>query len=162
MNNIGKNIKKARKSAGLTQEQLAYSCGISSTAVRHWEAGRHKPSREHLHIIARECDVTVEYILHNMDEKDIAEVIASSKDILHNFTIAKAKHNEWECIQPLSLREQNKYQSIISALAMCGYTPETINDIDNFFEFMNPVMESVKNSIELYMQTLNKETEEEK
>lgn len=161
MNNIGKNIKKARKSAGLTQEQLAYSCGISSTAVRHWEAGRHKPSKEHLHIIAKECDVTVEYILHNMDEEDIAEVMSSSRDILHNFTIAKATQNEWKCIQPLSLRVQNKYQSIISALAMCGYTPEAINDIDNFFEFMSPVMESVKNSIELYMKTLNNRKDDE-
>lgn len=41
----GEQLKKARQSLGLTQEQLADEIGASLASVRNWEQGRCKVNR---------------------------------------------------------------------------------------------------------------------
>lgn len=42
---IGERIKKARKSAGLSQADLATRIGVSQPAIANWESGIHDPRR---------------------------------------------------------------------------------------------------------------------
>lgn len=60
-----------------------------------------------------------------------------------------------KCFRRMSVKEEAKYNCIINALTMCGYKFSEINDTDDFFEFMDSPIESLKNSIELYMKTIN-------
>ena len=45
---LGANIRRLRKEAGLTQEQLAEAMGVTTGAVYKWEAGKASPELEML------------------------------------------------------------------------------------------------------------------
>ncbi|MCX7804406.1 MAG: helix-turn-helix domain-containing protein [Planctomycetota bacterium] len=49
----GKRIRQARKSAGLTQTQLARRIGVSITTVSDWENGKYSPAMGHLAALSR-------------------------------------------------------------------------------------------------------------
>jgi len=55
--NIGKLIKSARKSCGLTQKVLAEKLGVAEITVRQYESNKRKPSLETLHNIAHIFDI---------------------------------------------------------------------------------------------------------
>ena len=42
--NLGENIKKARKAAGVTQKELAALLGVSRRTVENWEQRRTRPT----------------------------------------------------------------------------------------------------------------------
>lgn len=73
-------IKSARRSAGLTQLQLAELVGVTSQAVTQWEVGQKRggmtrdvePSIENLLLIARHTGVPIEWLMtgHPLPEKD--------------------------------------------------------------------------------------------
>lgn len=50
---IGKKIRKHRKAAGLTQEQVAGYLGVSAPAVNKWERGSNYPDISVLPALAR-------------------------------------------------------------------------------------------------------------
>lgn len=50
---LGRHIQKLRKRAGLTQEKLAESIGISTTEIGYIELGKHFPRPENLKKIAK-------------------------------------------------------------------------------------------------------------
>lgn len=52
MVNIGPRIKSLRKGAGLTQEEFAALCGISSMSVKNYESGRREVPLETIRRIA--------------------------------------------------------------------------------------------------------------
>lgn len=41
--NLSKNIKSNRKAAGLTQKQVADTCGMADSAIRKYESGKITP-----------------------------------------------------------------------------------------------------------------------
>ena len=43
---LGENIRKLRKEAGFTQEQIAEALGVSVSAVHKWESGKAIPELE--------------------------------------------------------------------------------------------------------------------
>lgn len=53
-------VKKARKSAGISQKALAVSLGVSQPAVAHWEAGYRRVPAQMLFKIAKLCNVSLE------------------------------------------------------------------------------------------------------
>lgn len=61
--NLGKNIRKRRKNAGLTQEQLAEVLGVTTGAVYKWESGRAVPELEMLVDIAEFFETSVDALL---------------------------------------------------------------------------------------------------
>ena len=57
---IAFRIREARRSAGLTQRELAALVGVSSHTVWCWEAGRARPTWEHRFAVAAHCRMDVE------------------------------------------------------------------------------------------------------
>ena len=60
---LGKKIYQLRKLSGMTQEQLAELCDISSTYISHIETGIAKVSLDVLHRISLALSVTPDYFL---------------------------------------------------------------------------------------------------
>jgi DNA-binding transcriptional regulator YiaG len=50
---LPEGVAAARKRLGLSQRKLAAQLGVDPTTVRHWEAGRHRPTQRSLHVIAK-------------------------------------------------------------------------------------------------------------
>lgn len=61
--NLGENIKKYRKSAGLTQENLAEAMGVSVGAVSKWESGSTAPELTVLAALAEFFETSVDALL---------------------------------------------------------------------------------------------------
>ena len=59
-----KNIKEARQSKGITQEQLAKMLGITQGAVAQWENGLTHPSFEMLPKLAEILGMTVDELIN--------------------------------------------------------------------------------------------------
>ena len=64
---IGDNIRKARKSAGLTQNQLANKLGLSVMSIRRYEAGSRDLKTNALNRIAAALGVTLAELVHGVD-----------------------------------------------------------------------------------------------
>lgn len=61
--NIGSVIKKYRKKAGYTQEEMANRLGVTTPAVNKWENGNSKPDIELLSPIARLLHISLDTLL---------------------------------------------------------------------------------------------------
>lgn len=62
---LGKRIRAARKSKGLTQEQVAKSLDVSQPAVSGWEQGLTFPTLPALVTLAELLDTTVDELVGN-------------------------------------------------------------------------------------------------
>ncbi len=84
---IGHNIKKLRKAAGLTQKQLGEKLGISFQSVAQWETGKRIPKIETLRKIAAalNCDIS------EIDESFINPSTVKAKVLPHDALIALYK-----------------------------------------------------------------------
>lgn len=60
---FGENIKKARKTAGMSQTDLADQLGVKQKDVSRWENDVHMPNLEMLVKICRALDVSSDQIL---------------------------------------------------------------------------------------------------
>jgi transcriptional regulator with XRE-family HTH domain len=60
---VEKNLKRLRKAAGITQEQLARKAGLSLGYVQRLEAGRHDPPVSTLRALAKALGVPVVELL---------------------------------------------------------------------------------------------------
>jgi transcriptional regulator with XRE-family HTH domain len=76
---LGTRIRQARKSAGLSQSQLASKIGAHVTSVSDWERGRNAPSARHLLSIAQATGKSIEHFDGEDDgeESDIAATLAA-------------------------------------------------------------------------------------
>ncbi len=68
---FGEKLKNARKSAGLTQEQLAEKLGVSRQAITKWEADKGLPDIENLKLISKALDVSIDYLLDDNNALDL-------------------------------------------------------------------------------------------
>ena len=75
---IGVVIKKYRKEAGMTQEEMANRLGVTTPAVNKWENSNSKPDIELLAPIARLLDISFDTLLsfhENLSDTEIEEII---------------------------------------------------------------------------------------
>ncbi len=63
---IGEKIKNYRKTAGLTQEQVADYLDVSTPAVNKWEKGASDPSTSNLLTLAKLFNTTAEELLREV------------------------------------------------------------------------------------------------
>lgn len=101
MGEVGKQLKKARHIAGLTQKQLGELLGgVGISTISEWESGKRSPDVELLPILSRVLHVSQGFILGLTDDpnyikKDNNEIIAvDSKDIEIMLLFRNAK--EWQ------------------------------------------------------------------
>ncbi len=82
--NIGENIRKHRREADLTQEQLAEKLGVSFQAISRWENGTTYPDMELLPAIADFFGISVDRLIGcSEDEKEKA-----AEQALHDLAVA--------------------------------------------------------------------------
>lgn len=82
---IGNVIKKYRKEAGFTQEQMANRLGVTTPAVNKWENGNSKPDIELLAPIARLLNISLDTLLsfyENLSDGEIEEIIKKMDKML--------------------------------------------------------------------------------
>ncbi|MBQ4100545.1 MAG: helix-turn-helix transcriptional regulator, partial [Oscillospiraceae bacterium] len=62
---FAENLKEIRKQKNITQEELAEMLNVSRQAVSKWEAGNGYPETEKLLIIAKELNVSLDFLFSN-------------------------------------------------------------------------------------------------
>ena len=65
---FSERLKDLRKQAGLTQVDVAERLGVSQQAYASWERGVKKPTQENLVKIAQVLNVSVDYLVGNLEE----------------------------------------------------------------------------------------------
>ena len=69
---LGEKIKSARKSAGLTQEQLAEKLLVSRQAITKWEADKGMPDIENLKGLSKLLNISIDYLLDSGETIDLS------------------------------------------------------------------------------------------
>ena len=69
---LGEKLKSARKSAGLTQEQLAEKLLVSRQAITKWEAGKGMPDIENLKQLSKLLNISIDYLLDSGENLDLS------------------------------------------------------------------------------------------
>lgn len=69
---LGEKLKSARKSAGLTQEQLAEKLLVSRQAITKWEADKGMPDIENLKQLSKLLNISIDYLLDNGESIDLS------------------------------------------------------------------------------------------
>ena len=69
---LGERLKSARKSAGLTQEQLSEKLLVSRQAVTKWEADRGMPDIENLKQLSKLLNISIDYLLGSGEAIDLS------------------------------------------------------------------------------------------
>lgn len=81
--NAGDRIRRARKAAGLTQEQLAEIVGVSRPTITQWETGSTKTMRfEHIFKAARALQKNPEWLITGQGHEKPPEWLARAVDVL--------------------------------------------------------------------------------
>ena len=71
MTKSGADIRDLRKKKGLIQEALADLVGVTKTTVVDWEKDRYFPTGQNLINLARVLEVSVAFLLNEVDDPDI-------------------------------------------------------------------------------------------
>jgi len=69
---LGEKLKSARKSVGLTQEQLAEKLLVSRQAITKWEADKGMPDIENLKQLSKLLNVSIDYLLDSGESIDLS------------------------------------------------------------------------------------------
>lgn len=69
---LGEKLKSARKSAGLTQEQLAEKLLVSRPAITKWETDKGMPDIENLKQLSKLLNISIDYLLDNGESIDLS------------------------------------------------------------------------------------------
>jgi transcriptional regulator with XRE-family HTH domain len=69
---FGEKLKSARKSAGLTQNQLAEKLMVSRQAITKWESDKGMPDIENLKQLSKLLNVSIDYLLDDGSELDFS------------------------------------------------------------------------------------------
>lgn len=81
--NIGENMRKARKEAGISQVEIAERLGVYQKDVSRWEKGEHTPSLEAFVAWCRITGFSADEVLElrekekNMDKEKIIEILTA-------------------------------------------------------------------------------------
>lgn len=139
---LGEKLKNSRKSAGLTQEQLADKLMVSRQAVTKWESDRGIPDIENLKAISQLLNVSVDYLIDDskkINTSVIRESVTLSdygKGLKAKHLIVREKYPQAEIRMLIAKIKTTKKEHIIGDLlgfltdAPFGI-PQFINDVKN-------------------------------
>ncbi|MGN1081923.1 MAG: helix-turn-helix domain-containing protein [Candidatus Avispirillum sp.] len=123
MNEIGNKISLLRKSANLTQMELANRLGISFQAVSNWERGISMPDISNLGLLAEILGVTVDELI---GDKKVSDIITGA-DTPDSITV-----EEFNAVSPLLSPEKNReLLDVITTDGMTEQSAEKLSDSVN-------------------------------
>jgi transcriptional regulator with XRE-family HTH domain len=115
---IGEKIKEARKSVGLTQEQIAEKLMVSRQAITKWESDRGIPDIDNLKAISSLLNISIDYLVdneQNMDSSVIREMIDLSQyDKNAKKQIVTEKYPDAEIWSLVAKQELTKGEKVIN------------------------------------------------
>ena len=137
---FGEKLKKARKEAGLSQEQFAEKMSVSRSAIAKWESDKGMPDVNNLKVLAQLLDVSVDYLLDE-DEKlsfnetkeaidlDLYERTGNCRD--KKDAACCSKFRSADAIYPLVRRKKlNKWEFLVDLATVWG-TSQLLDYADN-------------------------------
>ncbi|MBR1555775.1 MAG: helix-turn-helix transcriptional regulator [Oscillospiraceae bacterium] len=80
MNEFGKRLRKLRKKAGFTQQQLADKIWVSKAAISNYELYERNPSPEILIKLAKAFHVSTDYLLGCKPETQNLDITGLTED----------------------------------------------------------------------------------
>lgn len=87
-NTVAKNLQELRKSANLTQSELAKKLNYSDKSVSKWETGESLPDIEVLYEIANLYGVTLDYLTSNAPEGEKSAYIKNDTEKANKIIIS--------------------------------------------------------------------------
>ena len=90
---LGEKLKSARKSAGLTQEQLAEKLLVSRQAITKWEADKGMPDIENLKQLSKLLDISIDYLLDSGENIDLS--VMREEINLDDYTYTRKLKGRW-------------------------------------------------------------------
>ena len=90
---LNENIKRIRKSKGLSQEELAIKLNVVRQTVSKWENGMSVPDSSMLIMLADELDTTVSELLGAPIEETIADDLKTISEKLEVINLQLAKRS---------------------------------------------------------------------
>lgn len=90
---LGEKLKSARKSVGLTQEQLAEKLLVSRQAVTKWEADKGMPDIENLKQLSKLLDISIDYLLDSGENIDLS--VMREEINLNDYTYTRKIKGRW-------------------------------------------------------------------
>lgn len=90
---LGEKLKSVRKSAGLTQEQLAEKLFVSRQAITKWEADKGMPDIENLKQLSKLLNISIDDLLDN-GENIVLSVIREEIN-LDDYVYARKMKGRW-------------------------------------------------------------------
>ena len=142
---LGEKLKSARKSAGLTQEQLSEKLMVSRQAVTKWESNKGMPDIQNLKALSQLLNVSVDYLLDNTGES-ISELVMREAYSLDKYEKGSKKTKKDHIVQEkfpnseiytlYGVMKLTKSEKLLgNTLGLLGDTPfgipEFINSIKN-------------------------------
>ena len=90
---LGQKLKSARKSAGLTQEQLAEKLLVSRQAITKWEADKGMPDIENLKQLSKLLNISIDYLLDSGETIDLS--VIREEINLDDYTYTRKFKGRW-------------------------------------------------------------------
>jgi transcriptional regulator with XRE-family HTH domain len=94
---IGNKITKARKEAGMTQNELSEALYVTHQAISKWENGKSIPSIEMLYAITKLFNISIDYLLNDQDEKATdyqTMFLSNNREVVLNHFYNQSDHNK--------------------------------------------------------------------
>lgn len=159
---IGEKIKEARKSAGLTQEQIAEKLMVSRQAITKWESDKGIPDVDNLKAISSLLNISIDYLLdkgQDMNASVIKETIDLSKYEKNAKTqIVMEKFPEAEIWSLLAKQKLIKGEKLIdNVLGFVFDAPFGVPDLVNDFKNVDKSFYLVNKDSKQYFVTVTNE-----
>ena len=150
----GERIRQARKSAGMTQAELAHKLGISAAGIAQWENDLRNPKIETLRKLADALGVTPGYLLYGdtdpvqrslFDAEDTAKALKGElQKSLETGKITPALTNG-KAAKALSVLENQMWTAVdeigkesgSALLQLFRFLPPDLRDIVVYYEELN-------------------------
>lgn len=100
---IGERIRKARKAKGMSQEELAEKLDVSFQAVSTWEQGKFIPDSEHLPLLAKELNLSLDALF--AEEEKVWDLKPVNYNFSNMFTFVKGRAQVLGMPQTLAVLE---------------------------------------------------------
>ena len=123
---FGEKIKKLRIENKLTQQEFADKFYVTRQAVSRWEQGKSVPSIDVLELIAKEFNVSIDYLVSENDTNDI-----KNEEVNENSETIETSINKPEKYNVLMKVTFYSILSVIIFLVVFVFTYFTLNGISN-------------------------------